>query len=546
MRKIYLLIFPFSFSFLFSFSQTPDWVWARGAASCFTGYGEGLNIATDHSENLFITGYYTDTITFGSYILTGSSESFYVAKYDSSGNLKWAKGNTTGFGEGFGMCTDAFGSCYLTGSFEDTITFGSYTLMSGLYTELFLVKYDSSGNVLWAKGTTGVGSGAGISATSDSHSDSHGDIFITGEFSGSCTFGSYTLTSSVGNAVFTAKYDSSGNVLWAKGTIGTGNAWGNAVAVDASGNAYITGYFSSPTLSFDSYTLTNAGSYNIFFVKYDSSGNVLWAKSFGGINAAVGYRVATDALQNIYITGYFTSPSITFGSFTFINTGGGFLAKYDSSGNALWAKGIGGSSSVTCYSVAADKHGKVYLAGGCGFSVTFDTITLQVPTGPYDPMFIAGYDSSGNALFAKILLSGGIDWNAVAASPSGNIYVGGDFIIDPFIVGKDTFQLIGGNGTENPFVAKLGYSNSSQDINEIFNKEFILYPNPLTSSSILQFNTLIKNAEVVIYDMVGKEMIRKKLTGDRMEIKKGSLEGGVYLVKVIGEDGQWVAKLVVE
>ena len=75
---------------------------------------------------------------------------------------------------------------------------------------------------------------------------------------------------------------------------------------------------------------------------------------------------------------------------------------------------------------------------------------------------------------------------------------------------------------------------------------FIIYPNPLTSSFILQFNTQVSNAEVVIYNMLGKEMLRKKLTVSSMQIEKGSLEGGVYFVKVENDGREYVQKIVVE
>jgi hypothetical protein len=78
------------------------------------------------------------------------------------------------------------------------------------------------------------------------------------------------------------------------------------------------------------------------------------------------------------------------------------------------------------------------------------------------------------------------------------------------------------------------------------NDNELLYPNPLTSSSILQFNTQVTNAEVVIYDVVGKEMMRRKMDGTRMEIQRGSLASGVYFVRVRSEERQWGEKMVVE
>jgi len=101
------------------------------------------------------------------------------------------------------------------------------------------------------------------------------------------------------------------------------------------------------------------------------------------------------------------------------------------------------------------------------------------------------------------------------------------------------------DSTQHPLL-KICYT-TPQFVNDI-NPEVKLsiYPNPLSSSSILQLNTRLTNAEVVIYDMVGKEMMRKKLTGDRMEIEKGGLQSGVYVVKVGSEGRQWVEKMVVE
>ncbi len=86
--------------------------------------------------------------------------------------------------------------------------------------------------------------------------------------------------------MFVVKYDASGNVVWAKSAGGTSNDIGNGIAVDASGNSYVTGYFVSPTITFSTTTLTNAssGTSDMFVVKYDASGNVVWARSAGGTN----------------------------------------------------------------------------------------------------------------------------------------------------------------------------------------------------------------------------------------------------------------------
>jgi len=549
MKKLPLLLTLF---ILLGFSkancQTPDWVWARSANSGSSGLGEGRIVTTDKFENIYVTGQYRDTISFGSFVLLGGSAyEIYFAKYDSSGNIKWAKCNGgSGTAVGYGIGTDNIGNSYLMGYFGGTIIFDSDTLISAT-TELFITKFDSFGNVLWAKRAGGLGNLFAFAGTTDKFSNS----YLTGFFTSSLfIFGTDTLNNPGGVDLFLVKYDSSGNEIWARSAGSTNNTEALGIATDIEGNVYLTGVFNVPTVQFGSFTLSNMGGYDIFIVKYNSAGNVIWAKSAAGNDWDEGIGIAADESQNVYITGYYRSSKIAFGSDTIFNSGtyNTFLAKYDSIGNIIWVNKIGGTLSEIGYSIFADKNGKVYLTGRITSpSVVFDTITLQFPNGGNDPMFIASYDSSGHILFAKVLTSGGDDANGIVAGPSGNIYITSDYYMTSsmFIVGNDTLYTSGID--EDFFVAKLAYRQFGESVPEISNnKEFIFYPNPLTSSSILQFNAQLKNAEVVIYDMVGKEMIRKKLTGDRMEIEKGSLECGVYFVRVISEEGQWVEKLIIE
>jgi len=461
MKKTFLTL-PLSFlcCWFCGYGQTPDWVWARSAQSTSNHAGEGLSIATDKSNNVYITGEYGGTITFSSYVLTTtSSSSLFLAKYDLSGNVLWAKSavnSASGFNFGYNVCTDIFGNAYVTGYFTGTVSFGSYALTSVGSADIFLVKYDSSGNVLWARSAGGTSSDIGYGISTDRS----GNVYVTGVFySPSITFASYTLTNAGSDDIFIAKYDSSGNVLWAKSTGGNSSDEGYSIATDALANVYITGYYESLTITFGSYTLTNAGNQNIFLAKYDSSGNVLWAKSAGGTSSDIGTYVAADSSGNVYLTGDYLSSTITFASCTLSNAGSddAFLVKYDSSGNVRWAKSIGGTGIEYGYCVTADKSNKIYVTGNFNSPVlTFDTITIQRPAIYYDPMYLAEYDSVGHVLFAEALTSGGDDQNAIAASPSGCIYIGGDFYqVNPFIIGNDSLFL---SGNEDVFVAKLCYS----------------------------------------------------------------------------------------
>ncbi|MBI2967709.1 MAG: SBBP repeat-containing protein [Bacteroidetes bacterium] len=167
-------------------------------------------------------------------------------------------------------------------------------------------------NYQWTKsiGSTGYDFGSSVAI------DAGGNAFITGYFSGTADFdpsaGTANLTSVGGYDIFFAKYDSNGNYLWAKSIGSSGNDKGKGIAVDGSGNTYITGYFTG-TADFDpsagTANLTSVGFYDIFFAKYDSNGNYLWAKSIGSSVTDYGYSIAIDAGGNACITGSFTGTA---------------------------------------------------------------------------------------------------------------------------------------------------------------------------------------------------------------------------------------------
>jgi len=432
------------------YAQTPDWVWAKNGQ----GFSEGFSIAANNSSDVFIAGQYINTITFGSYVLTSTGTNGFLAKYDSNGNVKWAKGTTGGVTAASRVTTDNFGNTYVTGNFLNTVSFGSFSLTSVGNYDVFLAKYDSMGNEVWVRraGGSGPDYGQGIIT------DATGNIFLTGRFSSiPFSIGSFNLPNAGVEDIFLAKYDSAGNVLWARRAGGTVSDGAYSIAIDASANLYVTGYFDSPTMIIGADTLIDAGSLDLFIAKYDSSGNALWAQSAGGTGLEYGFYVVTDASNNVYLTGSYSSSSITFGSYMLSNAGAddAFLVKYNPSGNVLWAKKISGTANEMGFCISTGNLDKIYTTGSfTSATLTIDTLTFQRPAVFNDPMYVAGFDSSGHAFFGKVLASGGDDWNAVAATPSGCLYVGGDFLLSPFIVGNDTLTHLNTN-TENEFIAKL-------------------------------------------------------------------------------------------
>src|ERR1017187_2417888 len=364
-------------------AQTPTWEWARQATSpSIHSWQEGMSVATDKFENVYITGYYKDTVTFGNYTFSCPQYDFYniyLVKYDSAGNILWAwSAGGNGLGTGVGVATDNFGNVFLTARSEDSaiLIFDNDTLHNNVgCNDIVIAKFNSSGHVLWAHI---------IGSTQDAlpyqiTTDAFGNSYISGEFqSPSLTFGTHTIDSLGFATMFLAKYDSLGNVVWVRSAGGHhGRIIGYGVTSDINGNIYVTGTTNCPVTHFGNDSIISPGTTDFFIAKYDSSGQILWVRnSSGTADQCYGLWITADPFGNTYSTGECASASVTFGSYILTSNSsvGFFIVKYDSLGNVIWAKGsVGGGDG---YSVVSDTCGNAYVTGKADNApISFDTIT---------------------------------------------------------------------------------------------------------------------------------------------------------------------------
>lgn len=435
-------------------ASSPDWVWAKGVGG--KANEEAKDLCTDAAGNIYVTGFFNSpSITFGSDSLkSAGSGDIFIVKYDPSGNLLWAKragGESSDMGNS--IATDAAGNVYVTGYYQSAIfVFGKDTLKNAGNTDVFILKYDSSGKEIWAKSIGEDGNDAGQSI----HTDASNNVFVSGYFqSSTITFGTNILTNASNKGtsdIFIVKYNAAGNVAWAKSAGGTSFDFGTSITNDAGGNVLLTGYFKSPMLTFGEITLKNTTTdgtvSDIFVAKYDPLGNVLWAKSAGGATDDGSNSISTDASGNVYIAGYFQSTAISFGSITLKNTGSYdvFIAKYDASGNVAWAKNIWGDSYDYATGVCADATGNVFLTGYFqSKSITFGSTTLTNENdGSISNIFIAKFDSLGNVLEARSAGSIGDDEsNAICVDASGKPHIAGYFQSHTISFGTSTLTNLG-------------------------------------------------------------------------------------------------------
>ncbi len=263
----------------------------------------------------------------------------------------------------------------------------SFGAGSPLYPSLTLLKYSSIGSLIWQR-VWGWAPCCGITADDFGYAialDSSGNIYITG----------YAFSNT--KTIPILKFDPNGNLLWQKVWGALSNSEnGYGIAVDSSGNVYVTG----------SAYVYGGGSLDLILLKLDSNGNLLWQRSWGGTSSDEGYGVAVDSSGSVYVTGY--TGSFGFTGFAAI------LLKFSSAGNLLWEKTWGGTYEAG-QSVAVDPSGNVYVAG----------YTNHFGAGNYD-MLILKFDGSSGLLWSRTWGGPGNDqaFN-VAIDPVGNIYVAG-------------------------------------------------------------------------------------------------------------------------
>ena len=290
--------------------------------------------------------------------------------------------------------------------------------------------------------------------------DASGNVYITGYFSGiNVDFdpgaGVQPLSSKGNKDTFVAKYNSSGAYVWAFSIGGFdggfndafSNDQGKSIAVDGSGNVYITGFFGVAggiSADFDpsgaTNNITSNGSIDIFCAKYNSSGAYVWAFDIGSSGNDEGASVAVDVSGNVFIGGYYSGTADFDPSGTIQNlvspssTSEGFFAKYNSSGNYIWAKRVGSNSGDRVNGIAINSAGtNVYITGYYQDVIDMDpdagTQNLTYGPGDLADMFFAKYDVNGAYVWAKSTV-GNNTWsqgNGITTDASGNVYVTGYF-----------------------------------------------------------------------------------------------------------------------
>ncbi len=430
-----------------------------------TGDDVSVSVATDASGNVFLAGNTTsaDNIAWKGFqdnVALDSSggrlSNAFLVKFDAYGNRSWATyyGGSSGDVTAISVATDPSGNVYLAGYTNTCTTLASggfQDTLGGINATVFLVKFDANGNRLWATYYGGAIGTYGASVATDAA----GNVYLTGN-----TFDTIGIASggfqntykasphSFAGTTFLVKFDANGNRIWATYYGGTSGGWqnGRSIATDVAGNVYMSGVIGDTAgIASGGFQNTYGGNYDAFLVKFDASGNRLWATYYGGAGEDDGRSVATDFAGNVYLAGdTYSTDSIAWKGFqdTIGGLSGGFnafLAKFDANGNRLWAtyyggtSFLGGPSNDYAFNTATDAAGNVYLTGD-----TYDSSGIAsggfedslVNLGGVTEAYLVKFDANGNRFCATYyeLFDNNNTWinpGGLALDTAGNVYIGG-------------------------------------------------------------------------------------------------------------------------
>ena len=361
----------------------------------------------DPSDNLSGTTYHKIRITTGVKDTVGNTLS---SQYETSiGFSTWSGTQQLGTSSndtGYGVTVDSSNNIYVTGYTDGGLD--NNTNSGG--GDIILVKYNSSGTKQWTQqlGTSLADYGYGVAA------DSSDNIYVTGYTSG----GLDNNTSSGGVLdLFLVKYNSSGTKQWTQQLGTSAKDVSQGVTVDSSNNIYVTGWTKG---GLDNNT--SSGGYDIFLVKYNSSGTKQWTQQLGTNGNDYGYGVTVDSSDNIYVTGH-TYWGLD-NNVTTVNDI--FLVKYNSSGTKQWFQQLGSTGSASQdwqdygYGVTVDSSSNIYVTGSTRRQLDGNNYSGD------EDIFLVKYNSSGTKQWTEQLGTQHTDvGRGVTVDSSDNIYVTG-------------------------------------------------------------------------------------------------------------------------
>ncbi len=320
--------------FVAKYDKLGTYQWAKTFGDA--AYQTARALTVDSANNIVIAGNFSGTVDFTTSTIVNATTSphGFIAKFDASGTNMWSKafvdgmGFMAGFSSALGVAVDPSNPniIFATGIFGKSISLGGSTFSSNGMDDIFLAKFDGAGVHQWSQqfGSTQEDSPTSIGIAKS------GNVAISGAYSSTIAFGGANLTVPAPLASpdgFVAVFDTAGAPVWSKGFGGSAGAPNNLITFDAAENMFVAGG-AQGDIDFGAGSLTHAGGYDVFLVKFDSSGAVAWNKIFGDAKDQIAKTVAVDLTSGDVVLAGLVDGSVSFGLPPLTGSYNAFLATF--------------------------------------------------------------------------------------------------------------------------------------------------------------------------------------------------------------------------
>ncbi len=388
--------------FIAKFDSLGKRIWSTYCGG--TGSDQGFDIVCDSASNIYVTGQTNSTNGIATAPahqpnIGGLNNDAFLISFNSDGKRNWGTyyGGSQ-YEEGFGVTCDRFGNIFITGATNSSTaiaTPGAHQQTRGntnIYSSAaFLAKFDNAGKRLWGTYYNGNQSENSF----DVGCDLDGNVYICGltfSTNGITTAGVHQekIHDNVSEDAMLVKFDSNGKRLWGTYFGGNNQEWALAIACDAYGAVYITGFTQSTNniATGSAHQVKYGNSYDAFLAKFTDYGKLSWATYYGGSGSDNGYGISCDNFGSVYLTGITSSTTNIATGDGYQTANGGnadiFIAKFNSKGTRKWASYYGGSgyesSKYLGNDISTDRNGNIYVISYTTSHDKIATLNSHQPT----------------------------------------------------------------------------------------------------------------------------------------------------------------------
>ncbi len=497
--------------------KAPEYIWGKN--------GGNSSVSADNNGNIWAIGILKDTLQIGNQqLISHDNYDVSLVKMDNKGNYLWAK-QYGGPGDDFPIhiVNMPNGGAYISCRYSDSITIGTTTHHSKGENDLLILKLNDNGDVLWSKSMGGKEDDFGLNNLAIGKS---GNVYVSATFrlgnNDTIMLGTYEFSGNTYDDIYVIKLNSNGDIIWVKKEGSKIQDASYGIAVDNDENIYNTGWFADTAYFNGTAYIAKAGVQSVskmFLSKYDSSGALIYVVTPETSLGSTGLDVKTSP-GSVYVSGQITGATII-GSDSIVEDGyKAFVIRYDHLGNINWLQVYNSKSALSALSMAISKNEDIYAG------LVFGDVTL------------VKYDSSGNMVWSNEHgpHKPAVDIEHVCTGPDNDVYITGTYGQHSNTFGTDTLATALNNPNnlyKNSYIARIGaFPLSVRDILRVSTNGLIIYPNPNNGTFTLQLtgDMQVQGVLAEIINIYGQTIYSKQVRNIKEQISLDS-PAGIYFLK---------------